>query len=304
MEEALKDFEEFVPVDPEQYRIFFENLISTVLERNDQARFSLGNLFFHALKNNKIELVHLVDVLKTQFSMVEDMQIDIPKIKTYLSQIVAPIVNDELENPMRIVYHACEPIINQRLCADMINEIVHAVAGRVGRVSVTGMFRRDNLSLKDFMASFMETSEIDDFAKANSLDWLLNTASNNTSAPNEQQRERTTSASSSSNAPLDMYEKRLYEILSAPDSENNEVFFSKIEKEFATNELESKTFVRALVMSVSRSCHKQDKLDTATFKKRSCILNRFIGKKEELELEALFAIQALDHRMKHQPGLW
>jgi hypothetical protein len=54
---------------------------------------------------------------------------------------------------------------------------------------------------------------------------------------------------------------------------------------------------------VCRSCYIDNKIDAAIFKERSSILTKYIARNEEFELEALFAVQALDHRTKHQPGL-
>jgi hypothetical protein len=72
-------------VDPAQYRLFVEQLVTVVLERNDSARQSLGNLILNALKHAKIETVHVVEGLKSVLALAEDMIIDIPRIKTYLS---------------------------------------------------------------------------------------------------------------------------------------------------------------------------------------------------------------------------
>lgn len=110
-------------------------------------------------------------------------------------------------------------------------------------------------------------------------------------------RERTQSASISTES----YERHLKEILAIREEEN-EIIFDKIETEFGQVDCESKPFIRALVISVCTSCIDDNKIDPDLFKKRSAILNKFINKKEEFELEALFAIQALDHRTHHQPS--
>lgn len=51
-----------------------------------------------------------------------------------------------------------------------------------------------------------------------------------------------------------------------------------------------------------RSClDTANKPDPNLFKKRSPILAKFISRNDDFELESLFAIQALDHKMQHQP---
>ena len=60
-----------------------------------------------------------------------------------------------------------------------------------------------------------------------------------------------------------------------------------------------------MVTAVCRSClDVSNKLEHVRFKNRSSILTKFINRNEEFELEALFAIQALDHKMQHQPGFY
>jgi hypothetical protein len=77
----------------------------------------------------------------------------------------------------------------------------------------------------------------------------------------------------------------------------------KLKNEFSEMDCKSKSFIRALVTAVCRSCLGEDsKIDATLFKKRSPILTKFIAENEELELESLFAVQALDRKMQHQPG--
>ena len=75
-----------------------------------------------------------------------------------------------------------------------------------------------------------------------------------------------------------------------------------MQTEFGECDCSSKPFIRALVIAICRNCYIDAKIDTNLFKERSSILTRFINRNEDLELDALFAVQALDHRMKHQPG--
>ncbi len=84
--------------------------------------------------------------------------------------------------------------------------------------------------------------------------------------------------------------------------QENEAIFTQIEDEFTDNECESKAFVRALIVSFCKSCYSESKIDHDLLQRRTPILSKYISKNEELELEALFAVQALDFRMKHQPG--
>ena len=58
LKEALKDCEEFKPVDSSQYVEFIELFIQKVLERSDHTRNAIGVLFFNVIKENKIETIY------------------------------------------------------------------------------------------------------------------------------------------------------------------------------------------------------------------------------------------------------
>jgi hypothetical protein len=143
-----------------------------------------------------------------------------------------------------------------------------------------------NFRLSQFLKAFDALAQAE-FIKQKNIQWCTGGG-----------RERTQSASISSES----YEKRLNEILIEARNQENEAIFDKIETEFGQIDCESKPFIRALVISVCISCLVDNKIDTELFKKRAPILTKFIAKREDKELEALFAIQALDHRTQHQPS--
>jgi uncharacterized coiled-coil protein SlyX len=118
-----------------------------------------------------------------------------------------------------------------------------------------------------------------------------------------QQATRNVANSQAGASPLEACEKAVTDILTACGG-NNKMVEKRIRKQFSEAELKTKLFVRALVISVMRSCYVDNKFDKEAFTRRCPILLTHIGKLEEMELEALFAIQALDHRMNHQPGLF
>lgn len=58
--------------------------------------------------------------------------------------------------------------------------------------------------------------------------------------------------------------------------------------------------------AVSRSCifdtEGKLQIDRALFLERLSVLTKYIARNDELELESLFAIQALDHKLLHPQG--
>lgn len=152
------------------------------------------------------------------------------------------------------------------------------------------------MTLRDFLVSYESQSAQDELIQKKNVEWALNTSSD---------RERTESASSNAtssvSSSLDAYEKKLADIFGNPATPNEKLFVS-IEKEFDSEALNSKLFIRALAIQLIKSCYS-DKLDTTEFQKRKDILIKYINKREDIELEVLYAIQALDHRLQHPAGM-
>lgn len=228
--ESLKDFDDFRPVDPAQYSEFMTQIINAVLERNDLSRQSIGNLFFNAIKLNKIEVKHFVESLKTVLESAEEMAIDVPLITNYLSQIIGSLFQKDFS--VEFLLEACEPIKSKRICADFIAEVLHSASNRLGHNTVTEIFKYSNLRIHDFLngvtnhAEFIKEkvniifefyiyyyrsfSNFSNFIKK--IEWIMGN------------RERTQSASVSTES----FESKLYEILENP-KDKNETIFDKIE---------------------------------------------------------------------------
>ncbi|CAF0929985.1 unnamed protein product [Brachionus calyciflorus] len=224
---------------------------------------------------------HLEQGLKRVIEISDDMSIDIPKISSYLSQIIAPLFNENLS--VEFLRNALEPVKEIKLCADIISEALNRASDRLGHSTISDIFRASNLQLNEFLQGIDDSKE---YINQHKLQWVTV----------EKSRERTTSSSVS----IDQIENKLNQIFTP--SVENKVIFDKIEKEYSPSECSSKPFIRALVIAVCNSCYNQNKFDADLFKKRVPILNKYIAKKEDLELESLFAIQTLDNRLKHQPG--
>ena len=127
--EALKDLEEFRPTENSQYAAYYEQLILKVLERSENARTSVGQLFLKAVLDKKIDIKYLTDAFKSILLNAEDMAIDIPKIATYLSQLIAPMFNKDIN--LKFLSIACEPIKDRKICAELISEILHNASNRL-----------------------------------------------------------------------------------------------------------------------------------------------------------------------------
>lgn len=141
--EALKDFDEFRPVDAEQTICFMEKLFLTVLERTENLRAALGTLLQHAILANKLDMAAFTEGLKRVLEQAEDMSIDVPKIGAYLAQSIAPIFNEKIS--VEFLKEACEPILESKICGELISEILHQASNRLGHNTVAAIFNQSNL---------------------------------------------------------------------------------------------------------------------------------------------------------------
>jgi translation initiation factor 4G len=123
LSESLKDIDEFQPSNDSQKDQYVEYIIMNVLERTDTIRSSIGNLLYRAVSAKKIEIKHLTNGLKSVMEIAEDMSIDVPKISTYLGQIVAPMV--QKDSSINFLNEACEPIKKSQICADFIKDLLN-----------------------------------------------------------------------------------------------------------------------------------------------------------------------------------
>jgi hypothetical protein len=127
--EALKDLDEFRPLDNSQYATYYEQLILKVLERSEGARTSVGQLFTRAVIEKKVDIKYLTEAFKSLCQNAEDMAIDVPKIATYLSQLIAPMFHKDVN--LNFLAVACDPIKDQKICGELILEILRNASNRM-----------------------------------------------------------------------------------------------------------------------------------------------------------------------------
>ena len=168
LDEALKDFDELRPSDRAQYGSFVEQLALHVLEKSEVARTAVGTLLYQALKSKRVDERALVAGLGAILETADDMAIDVPKIATYLGQILAPLLNADAASPrVEFLREVCEPIASQRICADIVCQMLHAASNRLGHSTVADVFKSSSLRIHDFVAGVEFTADykLNDFLK-------------------------------------------------------------------------------------------------------------------------------------------
>ncbi|RNA10112.1 eukaryotic translation initiation factor 4 gamma 3-like isoform X1, partial [Brachionus plicatilis] len=145
--------------------------------------------------------------LKRVIEASDDMSIDVPKISTYLGQIIAPLFNEHFS--LGFLKPAIEPVRELKLCAEIIAEALRLASERLGHNTVTTLFKASNLKLDDFLEGVEDKRE---FIVQNKLEWM-----------NGQNCEK-----SLSNISAESYETSLNQILAS--YKDNTDIFDQIEK--------------------------------------------------------------------------
>jgi hypothetical protein len=141
--EALRDLDEFQPVDPDQTIAFMEKLFTVVLDRQENTRAALGAILQQAILARRLDMNAFQEGLRRVFEQVEDISIDIPKICTYLAQSIAPIFNENIS--VEFLAAAAEPISDKPICGELISEILHQASNRLGHSTVATIFQQSHL---------------------------------------------------------------------------------------------------------------------------------------------------------------
>ena len=128
-----------------------------MLEKSESARTKVGTLMHNIIMQKKFKVESFTEALKNTLECAEDMVIDVPKIATYLAQIIAPMFAKD--NFIEFLSEACETIKDKPICADFISEVLILASKRLGHSTVAEIFEASNLSINDFLRGVENSTE-------------------------------------------------------------------------------------------------------------------------------------------------
>ncbi|KAL3861768.1 hypothetical protein ACJMK2_007789 [Sinanodonta woodiana] len=115
------------------------------------------------------------------------------------------------------------------------------------------------------------------------------------------------SKSPTANMAIPKIEERLNDLITNKFCSNEEVF-DWIEEEVDELTIKQEYFIRALMTAVCKSAvivssNNLMKVDKSQIQRRVNLLEKYLDHQANFELQALFALQALVHKMEHPPGV-
>ncbi|VDI79057.1 translation initiation factor 4G [Mytilus galloprovincialis] len=272
---------------PSLNHVFVSECINQVLERSTVSRRHTGLLLHDLVKNSIITDKQYVQGLNSVLVYAEDMAIDIPKIYQYFGELISPMVQDG-SVPLSFLKEACQPLKELGKAGILVAEILHDASDREGNKKVGYLWRKSGLKWSDFVPE----DQVTQFLKEKKLEFII--------------REDITPTTPTVRLTLERIKDNLQDLVEKKEVRNEKIFdwIEAFLDDFTTKD---KKFIRALMTAVCSSAisgrGNRAKIDATRIVARGVILQKYLDHQVEFELQALYALQALVHKLEHPPGV-
>jgi len=273
---------------PAQLHMFVYHAINHVLERSKQGRQMTGALLHDLVKTNVLSVKQYLKGLSEILEFAEDMVIDIPKIWQYLGELIGPMVQDG-SVPLSFLKEVVQPIQPHGRAGELVAEVLQDASQRLGHLKVGDQWRQSGLSWNDFLTP---SQDLNTFIAKHKLDFTLG---------GEEPRSPVGKGLSDESIQTEL------DRLVIQQQTDNSTIFDWIESNVGEANTKQPAFIRALMTSVCSSAitgsSSSAAVDTQKLTKRVDLLQRYLDHNDTLELQALYALQALVHKLEHPPGV-
>ncbi|CAL1268469.1 unnamed protein product [Larinioides sclopetarius] len=280
-EEAIKCVTELA--SPNTVHMFINAAINQVLERSSQARYSLGQLLASLMKKKIISFDQYKKGFAGVLEIIDDYALDIPLIWDYMGEILEPMIED-IETPFKLLKEVLQPCMPSEKAGMLVSSILHCAAKRKGTIKLGEVWRESGVQWTDIIGTDRNVAE---FIEKHKLEF--------TTSP--------TKVNPQTQMSMEEMKKHLLSLLEK-NAELEEVFDWV---DANVPDTSGPTFVRALVAAVHESCLSGSgttwELNTSKLKSRIPLISRYVSTNEKLQLQALYAVQALMNQLGQPSGL-
>ncbi|XP_072039724.1 eukaryotic translation initiation factor 4 gamma 1-like [Amphiura filiformis] len=209
----------------------------------------------------------------------EDMAIDIPLIWEFLGELMGSMIQDKRQ-PIDYLGKALEPVKPSGKAGVLLAEILRTAEKNIGAEDLNDLWQSTGLTWDQFVPS---DENVLDFVKSEKLEFTL-----------WKNRPKTD--------PIALMMKELGFMLARGKCDND--IFDWINKNIDSELTKQKDFIRALVTVVCQSTIEGESIrcNPEILKFRAKCLLKYIDGDVDRELQALFAVQALNHKLLNPPG--
>ncbi|XP_020914522.1 eukaryotic translation initiation factor 4 gamma 1 [Exaiptasia diaphana] len=265
-------------LDPSTHQQLVYHCLNHCLEKHSSERLAIAKMMFYLRKNDIISEENYINGLKQLLEFAEDMEIDIPHVWKYFGELIGPLILDNVLSLHLLSDCIVSLIQDKTKQAKLLAEILLNASKESSPGEVGSIWSKSGLSFSIFFSSNDEAKE---FIKDKNLDSIVSSGSH---ASNVQEELRN---------------------LILTKKVSNEDVFKWVDGN-VSNPKEPK-FIRALVTAVCEGCRKgtpsgsEDSCDVDLFRQRIPLLKKYIDDNSSLELQALFALQALAVQLDQPP---
>jgi len=290
---------------PCRHHFIYHSLMQS-LERTPGARQSVGALLGHLVSRGVVLQAQLVEGLKTVVDLSEELVIDISRFWHCLASLLSPIVVMTGKEAMglkdlRPAWASLSPEGAGRLLALILAD----AAQKQDKSSVADLWKSSGL----IWSEFIRDDQLSSFLNENGVEFTIHSGS---AAGGTSHSESTTPSdslppSSSTAVPIDRLTTQLDKLISE-DRDSNSII-TWIQESVEPSVSQSSQFIRALLTSVCSHCIQAEesskdkyKVNETLLKSRTSLLKTFIVN-AQLELQGLYALQALLHKLQQPYGV-
>ncbi|XP_067049719.1 eukaryotic translation initiation factor 4 gamma 1-like isoform X3 [Acropora muricata] len=267
--ECLKEIQ-----SPSRHHVFVEVTFNHTMEKRTSERQLTGKLIHFLLRDGVLTSQQYLDGLNSVFEVAEDTEIDIPQLWKYLGELMGPSAFDGnlgLDVLFKCVFNHVQRHKAARLFAYMLQSCEKSPE------DVRAFLRAHHINLNIF---FDDAEEAREFAKDKNIEYALGPCSANV-------------------------EEELRNIVLKRKARNEEVM-DWIDENVSPSSKKGSSFIRALVTVVCEIALEEEgevcKCNIHKLKDRKNLLQKYIDANTDLEVQALYAVQALFLRLGHPPG--
>ncbi|XP_047203196.1 eukaryotic translation initiation factor 4 gamma 3 isoform X4 [Girardinichthys multiradiatus] len=273
-----------------QLHIFVRIGVESTLERSQITRDHMGRLLFQLVQQGMLPKAQLYRGFADTLELADDMAIDIPHIWLYLAELLSPLLKDGGFSMSELFSELSKPLLPVGRAGILISEILHILCKQMSHRNVGSLWRESGLNWADLL----EEEDVEAFISQQKLQFLQSEGSSS----EEVQTKRILSPEELSQ----QLEKLLLE-----DMASDEQIFDWVEANLDESQASSSPFLRALMTAVCKAAVKDEnpncRVDTAIIQKRLPVLLKYLNSDTERQLQALYALQALNVSLDQPPNL-
>ncbi|CAH1130191.1 unnamed protein product [Ceutorhynchus assimilis] len=271
-------FQDVASAIEDHSRVVYESY-NYILEKSQSTRLKTGELFAKLIKAGSISVDVFAKGFEELLGVWEDLVIDIPQIWQYFAEDLVALLLEEVM-PFPRLQKLLDSLIQVNVAKKLLKSLFDLVIKEKGSKFLQASWQASGMEL----SSFMPSEDVVPFVQENKFDFLLSGESPVTE----------------NSVSFDAIQDRLAEFF------KNKASFDDIVNWISANVGESTKqpkFIRALATAIFEDSISKSKLQNEVLSSHNKLIQKYVDTQWDLELQCLYALQALIQKLEHPQGL-